>query len=695
MSLSKSALIVLALTAVSAAQQPTFHTEANYIRVDVYATDIHGVPIRDLKQDDFEIFDDGQPQKVAAFQHIEIQTGTPQDLRHDPNNVADMRAQMNDPNARVFALFLDITHVTVGQSHEMRQPLTDMLDHMIGQNDLIGVMTPRMSAKDVTFARKTNTIESFITKYWDWGESGNVIVNDPVERNYEMCYPGIIKEDCCTDPQCTPEKMEHLSDAGYAQEMILRRRESMALDSLEELIHYLGAVREERSAVVLVSPGWSLFQPNSRLARPLHCNEAPGKPTIGVDPNGGKLTNRPPAGGGAFANISNDCERDRLNLAQIDDVRRFQRIPDMANRANVSFYPIDPGGLRAGTSAGENRAIENHLDTLRVLANDTDGLAVVNTNDLDKGVQRLTADLSSYYLLGYYSTNMKFDGKFHSIKVRVNRSGIQIRNRRGYLAPSPGETRAAEAAAGSPLSIVTATEDRALSDALKPLAESARDASLHVQLVAGWTPSNAGRVWVVGELDPKEDVMTAGDADVTLMDRQGMTIATAKAHMEPRVRSFRATLAPTVPIEPGEYTVRVTAKRDAGVEPPRNEVARVTFPLAPDTWGAVFIRRGQSTGNREVATADARFRRNETIRIEVPTTASVAGAARLLDRQGKPLAIPLTSALRDDPDGSRWQTAQLTLAPLGFGDYIVELTAGAGEAGRSEKRTLIAFRIIP
>ena len=81
------------------------------------------------------------------------------------------------------------------------------------------------------------------------------------------------------------------------------------------------------------------------------------------------------------------------------------------------------------TKAPECRPIEQALqssqDTLRVLAGETDGRAIVNRNDLDAGLRQIVRDSSAYYLLGYNSTQAPTDGKFHAIKVRVKRPGAR------------------------------------------------------------------------------------------------------------------------------------------------------------------------------------------------------------------------------------------------------------------------------
>ena len=134
--------------------------------------------------------------------------------------------------------------------------------------------------------------------------------------------------------------------------------------------------------------------------------------------------------------------------------------------------------------------------------------------------------------------------------------------------------------------------------------------------------------------------------------------------------------------------MHVRAHGAGGSGIPINEVAHVTLAAAPAPTGVVLIRRGISTGNKEVPTADRRFRRSERLRAEVPAPGATAVTARLLDRRGDPLAVPVTTAVRDEADGTRWANAELLLAPLAPGEYVIELT------GADAAKTLIAFQVV-
>ena len=674
--LARCAVLTGGVLFLAAAQaqppQPTFRTEANYVRIDAYPTK-NGAPVTDLIQDDFEILDDRIPQRIEQFEHVMIRGNVSSALRREPNTVAQSRALLADPRARVFVIFLDKGNVDLGGSFNIRRPLVDMLNQVIGEDDLVGVMTPEMSAADVTFARRTTTVENFLTRDWTWGNRDKLNPVDAVEENYQTCY-GLTSQ--------------------VAAEMISRRREKQTLDALENLVVYLRGAREERKAVIAITDGWRLYGPNDALANA----SPPAPPAVGINPGTGKLT----IGGRGIAGAipESDCDRDRLILATMDDRQQYQRLLDQANRANASFYPVDPRGLvvfespiRAPLPLDVDLAVTRQRETtLRTLAEATDGLAVVGSNDLAAGLKRVVDDLSSYYLMGFYSTG-KLDGQFHRITVRVKRPGVQVRARRGYLAAtaaSAAAPAATKAAASMPAK--ASAETAAVAAAIAPLSGYARNVPMRLQIAAGSKPGDtaSAAVWLAGEIG---DVATVGetwsegfDVTATLTTIADATVAAGRMSVTRGARTFRMGLTPSEPLGPGDYILRVAARAGPSSIPTRDTL-RFTI-AASGSFGALFVRRGQSTGNKDVSTADLRFRRNERVRVEIPTSSSAAAAARLLDRAGNALAVPVTAAMRDDTDGSRWYTAEVALAPLAAGDYVIELSDG-------NQRMLAAFRMVP
>jgi VWFA-related protein len=686
MTLRVALVVVLGATVVAQEQppRPTFRTEANYIRVDVYPTK-DGAPVADLTKDDFEILDNGQRQTVEQFERVVIRPAGPQESRIEPNNVRDMRTMLENSRARVFVVFLDTYHVDVGGSHDIRKPLIDALDRVIGADDLVGVMTPYMSATDIAFARKTTTVAGMLTRYWTWGTRDQLNHPDPEDEGYDACYPTVPPGDRCADQN------------GIAAKMIERRHEKRTLDALQDLVRFLRGVREERKAVIAVSDGWLQYRPDYDLSKVLKCHGTTDHPEIGIDPRTGKIVGNDPD---PYAATERKCGIDRFFLAQIDNEQEFRQILDEANAANTSFYPVDPRGLAVFDTPITNPAplgvdaamLRTRVTSLRTLAEATDGLAIVQSNDLAGGLRRVVDDLSSYYLLGYYSTT-KLDGKFHSISVRVKRPGIQVRARRGYLAATTG---AANAAAATKMAAVAPAkadaEAAAVTAAIAPLAGYTREVPLRVQAATGWRAGDSPSPFVVveGEVSSAREYEElwrgGGTATIELAPADGASVATARVTIAPGSHSFRTVLTPSQPLAPGEYVVRTSTRGGDAI--PSRDTLRLTLAPNPQASGAIWLRRGPSTLNKDTPTADLRFRRNEQAIVEVPAPTSSPVTARLLDRSGKPLSVPVSATVRDDPDGLHWQRAQLTLAPLGPGDYVIELSEGS-------TRTLAAFKIVP
>jgi VWFA-related protein len=649
----------IALLAAQDQPRQPFQTEVNYIRVDMYPT-AGGKPVTDLAAEDVEVLEDGVPQRVANFEHISITGPRSQTTERDPSTVADMRRAAADPRARLFVLFIDPRFVGNIASAEIRRPLVDALNRLVGGNDLIAVMTPSMSAQGLTFRRRTEGIEALLAERW--GEREWPGITDPVEFKYEACYPDL----------------RGTATAGISPEMIRRRREKLTLDALEDLAAYLSWLREERKAVITISEGWPLYGPNRQLTRPIDVSI--GVRPVVIDPK----TGRPTAGDPTGLKIDYaTCENDRVALSEIMHEQRFLRIMQAANRGNVSFYPIDPRGLLASSAPPPS---------LRTMADMTDGLAIVNAGSMDAGLRRMVDDLSSYYLLGYYSP-VKADGRFHRITVRVKRPGVDVRARPGYLAEKGLSTRAGQPApaAANAASPADTAETRLIAKSLGALSAFSRERPLHLQAVAGSRAPEEAGVWTIVEVARNaggEDWSKGGTADFTLVDASGTSVATAQAPLLTTAGpiSARVFLKPSSSAAAGEYQVRVKAI-GAGVLP-ASDSARVSLNSGSGADGALFSRRGITTGNREVPTADLRFRRTERLIALVPTLSADPVSARLLDRAGNAMGIPVTASIRQDADGSRWRAADVLLAPLAAGDYLIELTT-------SSERTVAAFRVLP
>ena len=678
--------------------RPVFRTGANAVRVDVFATR-NGVPVEDLTADDFEVLEDKVPQKVEAFEHIKIQSSGAPAARVEPRNVRESNQMAADPRARLFVLFLDTYHVHQTASHNVTRPLMNLLNRMMGDEDLIAVMAPEMAASDIMFTRRTDKIAQMLASFRWWGQRGQEsFSDDPTEQQYMNCYP--------------PRTGEG-SVSPIAKEMIERRRENNTLSALQDLVRHLHGIREERKAILLVTEGWRLFRPDPSMM------SASTRPqTMGVGPDGrlGAVDRNSSAGA-----IRTVCDQDRVMLSGIDDERRFRDIMDEANRANASFYPIEPRGLPVFDSdIGPNpppslfddfTMLQVRHDTLLTIADNTDGIAVINSNDIDSGLKRVVSDLSSYYLLGYTSTNSKLDGKFRAIKVRVKRPGVEVRARRGYKA-STEEEAAAETKASAAPAVDEATA--AISKTIATLEGSTRDAPLRVSVSPGWwapvgDPSKAKpagaepALWILGEVDtrPKtgEDWSQGGEADVAITGKDGSTVVRYSVPIPAGSGRFLTRFPRTLDdvwLDPGSYAVRVRVTPTTGGLPitdtARFDVASPSRSDALLLGQPIYFRRGTPASAPENPTTDRRFRRTERIVIQMSMSlAPDKVSGELVDRSGKTMAVPVTTTVVER-DAVRWVRSELTLAPLAAGDYVIRITT---ERGPQKLQMLAPFRIIP
>lgn len=687
------AVTVLALGVALSGQQPPapaqdeqplprFRAGASLVRLDAYVS-ANGAAVTDLTMDDFEVFEDDTAQKVETFELIQARDAStePSTGPATPASTQEQRAAAQDPNARVFVLYLDRWHVGLDGSSRSAAAVEAFLDKVVGPNDLVGIMTPDITPQNMTLVRKGAGIDRVLRDMWFWGERDRLNPSDPREDAVRTCYP------------------DSGSTAGIAKEMVERRREQQTLRSLDAMVRHLGDLREERKFVLLLSEGWVQFRRSDQLGRPLG-GQVPGGPEpVGVGGDGRLTTaGRQAQEGGTGYDA---CERERLMLAYIDHELEVRQLAQRANRANVSFYPLDPRGLtafddsiggafRPSSPSQDRERMASRQDGLKVLAEQTDGAWILNTNDTAGAVARILADTNSYYLLSYYSTNPKLDGRFRRITVRVKRPDMEVRARPGYLAATEAEARAA----GATLAGAKPNGPRALppgvSRALDLIAPGRGTVPMRVQATG-----LATRIRAIAELDAvtarQPEWAMGGMLQVSIESEKGgaPTVVSVPLPAGQRTVVFEG---PDTDLAPGRYYVRLEGRPERGTVP-----VRATTDASVGTTGSsiaptlVALRRGPTTGLAYQPTADPRFRRTERLRAEVPilTDGTVTGTGRVLTREGQPLPLQVAITERtDDRSGTRYLVGDVTLAPLAQGDYVLEVQAGSASA-------TYGFRIVP
>jgi VWFA-related protein len=423
-------LVLLAGTALTAGQTPagqpppprqgpetpTFSVQVDYVEVDAFVTDQQGRFVRDLKKEDFQVFEDNKAQTISAFALVDI----PIERAVRPLFAAqpiepDVKTNARPFDGRVYIVVLDDLHVQPLHTQNVRRVMRKFILEKLGANDLMAVIHVQGRTEySQEFTNSKRLLLAAVDKFFGKAERPSTV------ESYEQYLATI-----------------GMPGAGISDPME-RKRGFDARTTLEELTaisDWFGGVRGRRKSILFVSEG-----------------------------------------------LEYDVE-DMFN--KIDASFIVDRTRDLirsATKSNVSIYAIDPRGLTdmgdigielnsvpAGGTVGDDgavtgglseqqiaslglRGLQNELrlqhNSLRTLAEETGGFAVINTNSFDNTFSRIVEENSSYYVLAYYPPNPKRDGKFHNIRVRVTRPGLTVRSRRGYANPS-GKAAAAPATAGA------------------------------------------------------------------------------------------------------------------------------------------------------------------------------------------------------------------------------------------------------
>jgi VWFA-related protein len=638
------------------AQQPVFRGGVDSISVDVRVTDTKGQPVLDLTAADFEIREGGRSQDITNFKLIHVDDGY-QDpgARSALTTLRDQDRETATESNRLFAIFLDDYHVRDINAVRIREQLADFV-RQLAPRDLVALATPTLSMRGLTFSRQHEQTAAAILNFE--GRKYDYRPRTPFEERYANQLPAV-------------------------QE---RMRNDLTLTALQGLCVVLGGLREGRKTILFVSEGLSGTLPagvRTRGTPPLPTLPSPGT----ADP---------------------DVQERRVLLDQAEVLSDMQQVFRAAARANTAIYTLDPRGLSASefsiedtVDASTDQLIRTSaLDSLRTIALETDGRAIVMKADPLPELRQMVADSSTYYLLGYTSSVAPRDGKFHAIEVRVRRPGVRVSARKGYWAYSEEDVRRATAPARAP---VPPDVNDALAELASLTARSTGEAG--VLLWAGARQNGAGgaSVTVVWEAPPSlgrgtNAVVKSVEVDVT--SDAGETVF--KGPVNPVSDVSRPAGQVTFDAPAGAMLrIRLAAVdgsgerldvRDRHVTVPESDAGpalRVTAPFLFRGRTALDLRevRRQAT---PLPTASRQFARSERVLLRFqafgPGPASPAVELRLLNATGQPLATyPV------QPGGSpATYEAELVFGAFPPADYVIEVSAQAGE---DVTREHVAIRI--
>ena len=374
-------------------QSSTLRASSDLVRIDVEVTDKSGKPIRDLKAEQFSVSDDGKPEKISifTFQDIEkLETATADNTTpivvaiDRPAMATDAEAVSNQVrDRRLIVLFFDLTSMQPDDIARAHDAAMKFVQKQMTNADLVSVV-------------------AFATRLTVWAD----FTNDRTALEKALA-------------RLTPDVMSQLSDPLYAA----------AQNGEYDVQQYTGAAFSPDETEFNAFNTDQKLEAVQGLVNVLAA--IPGRKAV-IQFSGG---------------ITQTGEENRTEL---------RAATDAANRADVSIYSIDARGLFAGIPGGDvtaNAATgtsmfsgasvyhqmdsrQDSRDTLATLSSDTGGRAFFDLGDLSEALPKIQQENGGYYLLGYYlGSNVKRDGRWRPIRVKVNLPGAHVRYRTGYYAP--------------------------------------------------------------------------------------------------------------------------------------------------------------------------------------------------------------------------------------------------------------------
>jgi len=377
--------LLLAACLFAQEDPPPIRVTSTLVQVDATVTGKDGRPVTGLTADDFELFVDGKPRPIAGVSYVKIDNPAASSLPPTPATQSIPRPLRREDVHRTVAIVVDDLKMSPESLHFTREALKKFVDKQIAPGDFVAILT----------TSGAGTLRQFSS-----------------DRRIHLATINSLRPNLHGGPASAIQAIGNAGDGdGTFVRSLLARR--FAVGTLGAVRHIAQGMRNMpgRKSIVLFSEGMRMYRDFAKDEPPVDANEV-------------------------------------------------RRVSDSANNSSVVIYTVDPRGvIYPGLNAADDVAnleqveimeqlkeregkVRSTQNYLRYLAQETGGLAQLNSNDLNDGLRQVLDDQSGYYLIGFHpgeetAERLRKDGNYHRLRVKVKRPGLRIRHRLGFTGGNP------------------------------------------------------------------------------------------------------------------------------------------------------------------------------------------------------------------------------------------------------------------
>jgi VWFA-related protein len=392
-----SALLAAAAWPAAQAPQPgpTFRAGVTLVTTDVIPRDGQGRFVSDLTRDDFTVLEDGVRQEIASFSMVlggrtfNLVAPPPPPVAEGIILPAAPRRPIDDTAGRLVLIFVDDLHFEAEYTPHVRRLIETLSTTLLHDGDMMAMISSGPSSVEVPSTYDRKLIASAANKIRGSGMT-------------------------------TTELFQSLESSQGPGD--LRQRARTAFFAAYDFLSELERVQNKRKVVIYISTGYDF------------------------DPYAEARFSKDRIMGGRFADNlrhlideENPYYRTGAITADADLFGLMRELTLSANRANATLFTVDPRGLSGVVDAGQyldqsevRTYLQKTQSSLRFMAEETGGFAVVNANDFASEFKRIDAETSDYYVIGYYSTNSDPTRRVREVEITATRPGVDVQSRRAY-----------------------------------------------------------------------------------------------------------------------------------------------------------------------------------------------------------------------------------------------------------------------